>query len=811
MDPAHQRIAEKHGSDMKNKMLIGLDVGSTTVKYTMMNESLEIIESDYRRHTSNQQECVLDLLNQIENKYAGSPIELYTTGSGGRMISNLTGGSFIQEVNAVTLAVETRYPDVRSVIELGGQDAKVILWSEDSKGNKTSSCYMNDKCAGGTGVTLDRLITKIGLTEAEASAIQFHDRKIYPVAAKCGVFAETDIIGLLKSGVNSHDIFISLCAAVVRQNLEVLVKGNILKDDILLLGGPHNYFPALRDIWIRYIQESRTVHRYHSDKSLDSAVIIPENARFFAAIGAVIFGTRHKRFNNISDLKQSAGQYRGTEPLHDYLKSHRITALIKEGQITGGPAGDPQELKRFLEQYTIPEWIQPELPSGQPVDCRLGIDGGSTSTKLVLIDSASQLIYRDYLLSMGNPIEDLKTLFSRLLKFQNDRGLIFRIVKTGVTGYASGILRSAFGLDISVVETIAHVQSALRYFGEIDVICDVGGQDIKVLFLKDGRIKDFCLNTQCSAGNGYFLQSLASQFGIDIRDYAKQAFQAEQAPVFHYGCAVFMEQDRVHFQQMGWSKQEIMAGLAQVLPLNIWNFVVQDTSLKKFGQRFLLQGGTQKNAAAVKAQVDYIKENHPEAEVIVHPYADIAGALGAALESESLSGSSTRFIGLENAASLNYRCVSDTSTVCPFCPNHCQRTRIFIENEGIEHSFFTGAGCEKGNYESVTEMKEQMNRNQKGLNLLQLAKEQLFAAGSKDHSPLKDKRKIKMRENISLGIPRLLNHYVYAPFFRGYFSALGIGRIIFSPETTLSLWNEGNKFGANDPCFPVKVAPAHIF
>ena len=300
-------------------------------------------------------------------------------------------------------------------------------------------------------------------------------------------------------------------------------------------------------------------------------------------------------------------------------------------------------------------------------------------------------------------------MFNRIKSWITEKQIKLEVCGACATGYASSILSEAFSLDLTVVETVAHMRSSVKCYGDIDIICDIGGQDIKVLFLRNGRVIDFKLNTQCSAGNGYFLQSMAEQFGIPIEQYADKAFSAKKAPAFNYGCAVFMEQDKVHFQQLGFSKEEIMAGLALVLPLNIWNYVVQETNFTRFGKRIVLQGGTQKNLAAVKAQVDFILSRIPDARIYVHKHADISGAIGAALEiRDRHHGQKSRFIGVDNAANLVFQSYNNEKTRCRFCVNRCPRTFIDIQISSEKNiRYISGYGCEKGMAEDLNKMRSQ--------------------------------------------------------------------------------------------------------
>jgi activator of 2-hydroxyglutaryl-CoA dehydratase len=600
---------------MNNSTLeLGLDVGSMTVKAVVLTAENSIEWHTYRRHNSRQAECVRDVLAEIKQEYPETPMHISITGSGARSLKDFLHAEFIQEVNALTLAVEIMNPAVHSVIELGGQDAKVIIWKGDGE-RKTTLAYMNDKCAGGTGSTIDKIMAKIGITPEEAAKIMPDEKSIHSlihkIAAKCGVFAETDVVGLLKAGIPREEIFISLCHAIVKQNLEVLVHGNVLPEKVALLGGPNTFIPAFAPVWRYQIKAAWDMHGYKPhEMDLTKSIIVPTVPHFYAAIGAVFFTRENGRHEKFALLDPAAlDAYiagRGAEAAGSVVSESIYSVLKNTEQVSLSPlVSSEAELEEFHKEYSVPEFTNVTAESvgaKTSLDAYIGIDGGSTSTKIVLIDAAGELLYRDYLLSQGNPLEDARYLFTRMAEWRTKNRFTVNILGAGVTGYAQDILKAALKLDVSVVETVAHMRSATALYGNIDVICDIGGQDIKVLFMRNKRVVDFKLNTQCSAGNGYFLQSMANQCNVPIEQYAEYAFHAKRAPKFNYGCAVFMEQDRVNFQQSGWSKEEMMSGLAQVLPLNIWTYVVQESNLARLGKRFVLQGGTQKNLAAVKAQ-----------------------------------------------------------------------------------------------------------------------------------------------------------------------------------------------------------------
>ncbi len=825
-------------------IVIGVDVGSTTVKAVVLDpESLAILWSDYQRHNTKQPEKVDELLRAIEAAFpASDPASwrIFLTGSGASPLAPHLGAKFVQEVNAVTLAVERQHPDVGSVFEIGGQDAKIIMFTTDeTTGAKVALPSMNDKCASGTGATIDKCMLKVGMPASEVTSLHFDATKLHHVAAKCGVFAETDIVNLVKTGIPASEILCSLADAIVLQNLSVLTRGSTLKHRVILLGGPNTYLPFLQECWRVRIPEiwRERGHAWPEDRPIEELVFVPDGAQYYAAFGACAFG-----LGESSDV----GRYLGLEGLVDYMKNGRKARLAE----SAGPplVTSASEASSFAELYRIPRFVPKKLAPGQLVRAVIGLDGGSTSSKAVLIDEDEEIVCKAYQLSRGNPIEDTKELLGKLRDYVTGEGARLEILGMGATGYAADVLERSMKVDVNVVETVAHMMSAVKYCGDVDVVCDIGGQDIKVLFIKNGDIQNFRLSNSCSAGNGMLLQAMADQFGLPVTEYASTAFAAELAPKFSYGCAVFLDTDRVNFQKEGFSKEELLAGLAQVLPKNVWQYVVQIPRLAALGRRFVLQGGTQYNLAAVKAQVDYIKQRVPDAEVFVHPHTGEAGALGAAFEALRVTkrrGSST-FIGLDAAIDIRYETKNDESTVCHFCPNECKRT--FIDTtcpDGSTARYISGFSCEKGTVESEAAMlalvKERKATAKEFPNLVSYEASRAFkhffdfvpqppngtpvesVVVKKGLFTIKREKVVRPYQRASreaqarlkttrIGMPRVLNMYSTGPYFRTYFEALGIPKqnVVFSDATTEELWVAGGKYGSVDPCFPSKVAQAHI-
>jgi predicted CoA-substrate-specific enzyme activase len=826
---------------IKTTYALGIDIGSTTVKYVLCDTNFNIVAKAYTPHDTKQAETLLQLLEELSQSHAEAYQNIdkvYITGSGASRIAPTINARFVQEVNAVVLAVEYYHPDVNAVVELGGQDAKIIHFKEGEDGKKTVSTSMNDKCASGTGATIEKCTMKVGMSQEEIQKLTFQTDKLHHVAAKCGVFAETDIVNLIKTSVPSNEIMNSLADAIVMQNLTVLTRGNTLMPKVLLLGGPNTYLPFLQECWrmrITELWDERGI-AYEKEK-VNELIIVPENAQYYAAFGAVVFGEGEAN-HNLS--------FTGTVKLKTLVDS----GTIQHSANNDAPlVKDPEELQAFMEAYTIPPFEPVELT--EKTECYLGIDGGSTSSKAVLVDKEGRLLLKVYQLSKGNPIQDTIELLEKIKAL--DTHNFYDIMGLGTTGYAADVLEGALKSDTNIIETIAHMKSAQAVFGEsIDIICDIGGQDIKVLFMENGMMKNFRLSNQCSAGNGMLLQSMAKQFGVEVEAYADVAFSATKAPRFNYGCAVFLDTDRVNFQKEGYAKEELFAGIAKVLPKNVWQYVVQAPNLAAFGNHFVLQGGTQYNLAALKAQVDYIKDLVPDARVDVHPYPGEAGAFGAAIEARDVvkeRGYST-FVGIDEALQLTYTTLTDESTRCHFCPMECSRT--FIDTQ-TPHSdtvrYIAGFACESGTVESHEALKrlqaERRTLQKETPNLVKKESKALFASTympnvkpTSNDSVSEQKVKVtlggwgptlrkniirpfqeshqeakKYRQTIRIAIPKVLNIYSVAPFLRTYLEALDIppSHIYFSGFTNEDMYLEGAKYGSVDSCFPAKVAQSHVY
>ncbi len=821
-------------------------MGSTTVKAVAVEVASDtVLWQDYQRHETKQPEKTLEFLKRIEAEVGinRNNTRMFVTGSGGGVIADRIGAKFVQEVTAVSLAVEKLHPEVYSVIELGGQDAKIIVFKDDDEtGRKKKIPSMNDKCAGGTGAVIDKINAKLKIPTDLLAEQKYHGVKLHKVAGKCGVFAETDINGLQKVGTPSDELMASLFEAIVLQNLSVLTRGHTLRPHVLLLGGPNSFIRGMREAWqanIPRMWQERKVAVPDGAEPKD-LIKVPQNAQYFAALGAIEFGRAED---------DCVGCYRGYDNLLHYIEYGRQEEKAKAGG--KGLVEHAADLPKFKEAYHPKKFTPAAFQRGSTVGGFIGIDGGSTSTKAVLLNESGDILCKSYQLSNGNPIQDTIEMFENLRGQVEKQGAKMEVLGVATTGYAKDILRDVLNADVALVETVAHTESALKFYEDPHVIVDVGGQDIKIIILHNGRVKDFKLNTQCSAGNGYFLQSTAEGFGFDVTQYADLAFAAQAMPVFGYGCAVFMQSDIVNFQRQGWQAGEILAGLAAVLPKNVFLYVASIPNLAALGSRFVLQGGTQNNLAVVKAEVDFIRNSFRAAgktpEIIVHEHCGESGAIGAAQESLRLwrNGQQTTFVGLDAVRKIEYRTTRNEATRCNFCKNNCLRTFIDIRTEPVQNvvpiqkvtkvPLMLGeqrliiATCEKGTVEDINDMKDikaglDKLRDQHP-NFVDMASKEVFRPtnAKKVADPIPErawsratKERVALmqaRGKIRIGIPRVLNIYTYAPLFNAYFESLGVQpeNIVYSDYTSQELYRAGASRGAIDPCFPAKIGISHVY
>lgn len=722
-------------------MYCGLDVGSTTCKYVLCTDAGEVLAQAYERHGSKQADKVWQFLLTLEEQHGLTPRRdrLFLTGSGAGIIAPLVGGKVIQEVVAVAAAVERLHPAVRFVSEIGGEDMKTIFFQEHA-GSKSKQVFMQSACSGGTGTFIEKTARKLGVAE-QLPQMRYAGYTLHKISSKCGIFAEADSNTLVKAGVPIEEIIASLFEAVVYQNLATLTKGNTPLPEVLLLGGPNLFFGGLQEAWRVHLQKLWEERGVPLPGRCDPAslVLVPDNALYYAALGCVEIGRGEP---------PGTGLYQGCEQLTWWIREGQYEQKKQEG--SAGLWATEDELEAFNRQYHAGGTAAQSNGGGRPAPavnlgpCVIGCDFGSTTAKAVCLSPQKDILFTCYALSKGNPIEDARAVFGQI----REAG-VSDLLGVGITGYGAELLRNIIGADAPIVETVAHAAAALHFFPDADCICDVGGVDVKILLLKNGTVSDFRLNSQCSSGNGAFLQGVAERFAIPLTEIADRAFTAQAVPKLTMGCGVFLQSDIVNQQRKGWQADEILAGLCRILPLNAWIYAGGLNNLAAAGKKFILQGGTHKNLAVVKAQVDFIRSKIPDAEIVVHPYSGEAGAIGAALCALDRweQGEATRFRGFDAIARLTYHTTTSVETVCTWCPVHCQRTFIDVElpggkgrtwskvplREGWERVIANNS-CPKGLVEDVNELrviKAEMEKTQNAFpNIADVVRKQAFRPGA---------------------------------------------------------------------------------
>jgi len=698
--------------------IAGVDVGSTTVKALVVEDG-SVQWQDYQRHNTRQAEKVLEFLTRMESECGMAPQadRIFFTGSGAGLIAPLVGAKLIQEVVAVAAAVERLHPGVRFVSEIGGEDMKTIFFTPTGIG-KTKQVYMQSACSGGTGTFIEKTARKLQIPSETLSKMWYAGYSLHKISSKCGIFAEADANTLVKAGVSVEEIIASLFEAVVYQNLATLTKGNTPMPEVLLLGGPNLFFQGLQEAWRHHLKTLWDHRRVPlpEGKAPESLIHVPSDALYYACLGCVELGQKEP---------EGVAVYRGTQRLAWWIEEGQHEQKAKEG--ARGLSAGAEDLSSFVRKYGVPPRNGDNggaslQPAAHPATCRTqgppvvgGCDFGSTTAKAVLLCPEKEVLFTCYALSRGNPIEDAKSLFRQI----REAGY-HRLAGLGLTGYGKDLLKDIVGADVAPVETVAHAAAALHYIPDADVICDVGGCDVKIMILRQGTVSDFRLNSQCSSGNGAFLQGVAERYGIPLEAYAEKAFQAKAMPTLAMGCGVFLQSDIVNQQRKGWSAEEIMAALAAVLPVNVWVYAGQLQNLAAVGRKFVLQGGTHRNLAVVKAQVDFITSKVPDAEIVVHPYSGEAGAIGAALCVVDWleKGVQSRFRGFDAIEALTYTSTTNEHSVCHWCPCNCQRTFIDVQLPDAKgrpwskvpivagwERVISGNSCPKGLVEDVNEMR----------------------------------------------------------------------------------------------------------
>lgn len=736
---------------MNEILYVGLDVGSTTVKIVVMDSNKNTIYKDYQRHFSDTKNTVCNVLENLLLKYPSNTYTLALTGSGAMSAAKFLGVDFIQEVVSCKRAVEKYIPQTDVVIELGGEDAKIIYFDNSIEQR------MNGTCAGGTGAFLDQMASLLHTDTAGLNELAKGYQTIYPIASRCGVFAKTDIQPLINEGAAKEDIAASIFQAVVNQTISGLACGRPIRGNVAFLGGPLSYLSELRKRFIETLQLK------------DEEIIVPEEAHLLVAKGAALDSyhteeiTPNELEQKIENLKQS----------HDNT-THPLDPLFK----------NDEEYKNFKERHNKAKVSKTDLSTYEG-DCYLGIDAGSTTTKLVLIDKDGNLLYSLYGSNEGNPLNSVTNMLKNLYKQLPEKAILRY---SGVTGYGEKLIQTALNVDLNEIETIAHYTAAKTFEPDVTSIVDIGGQDMKYIRMKNGSIDNIMLNEACSSGCGSFIETFAKSLNIEISEFVKEAIKAKRPVDLGSRCTVFMNSKIKQAQKEGYSVGDISSGLSYSVIKNAIQKVMKVRDVSTLGDHIVVQGGTFYNDAVLRAFELIVGKN------VVRP--DISGLMGAygmaLLSKEQYEANldmeyKSKILKEDELDKLE---VKITHTHCNNCENHCKLT-INKFNNGAIH--VTGNRCEKG--------AGVVNKAKNLPNLVQYKYERLF-----NYKPLEEKDAPRG----VIGIPRVLNMYEDYPFWFTFLTSLGF-RVILSEKSTRKTYEKGmESMPSESVCYPAKLSHGHI-
>ena len=725
---------------------LGIDIGSTTVKVSIIEDGGKLLFADYKRHFANIQETLADLLREGEEKLGALTVEPVITGSGGLTLSKHLGIPFVQEVVAVATSLKDYAPQTDVAIELGGEDAKIIYFTGGIDQR------MNGICAGGTGSFIDQMAS---LLQTDASGLNEYAKNykaIYPIAARCGVFAKTDIQPLINEGATKEDLSASIFQAVVNQTISGLACGKPIRGNVAFLGGPLHFLPELRAAFIRTLNLG------------PDQVIAPDHSHLFAAIGAAMN----------SDPKTTAS-------LHDLIErlSHGIKMDFEVKRME--PLfTDEADYEDFKTRHASHDVKKGDLATYEG-NCYLGIDAGSTTTKVALVGEDGSLLYRFYSNNNGSP---LATAIRAMQKIHDQLPEKAQIAYSCSTGYGEALLKSALMLDEGEVETISHYYAAAAFEPDVDCILDIGGQDMKCIKIKDGTVDSVQLNEACSSGCGSFIETFAKSLNYSVQDFAREALFAKNPTDLGTRCTVFMNSNVKQAQKEGASVADISAGLAYSVIKNALFKVIKITNASDLGKHVVVQGGTFYNDAVLRSF-----EKISGCEAVRPDIAGIMGAYGAALIARERYDASktTTMLPIDKILSLTYK---TTMARCQGCTNHCVLT---INRFDGGRQFVTGNRCERG---------LGGNKQKKDIpNLFDYKYHRMF-----DYEPLT----ADLAPRGTVGIPRVLNMYENYPFWAVFFKELGY-RTVLSPKSTRQIYELGiESIPSESECYPAKLAHGHI-
>lgn len=716
---------------------IGFDIGSTTIKAVVLDENNKVCYKSYERHKAQVRQKALEKIKEL-SEFTKDPFSFAISGSGALGLCEQANLPFVQEVFASATATNELYPKTDVAIELGGEDAKILFF----KG--AIEQRMNSTCAGGTGAFIDQMASLLNMTLEEMNEASLHYNRLYPIASRCGVFAKTDIQPLINQGVDKSDLCASIFQAVVDQTITSLAQGRKIEGNVLFLGGPLFFMTGLRE-------------RFKQTLLLEESQIqCPETAIHFVALGTALCANQE-----FTDQEVIAA-------FETLLK--QPIALTKSKPLFV----DEEDYQEFLERHKSHDAKYKEL-AGYKGQAFLGIDSGSTTTKLALLDEEGNILYDSYTSNKGNPLDvvlaDLKKIY--------EKNPDIRIYGAYSTGYGEELMRHAFHLDGGVVETMAHYTAACHFNPDVDYILDIGGQDIKCFRIRDGHIDDIVLNEACSSGCGSFIETFAKSLGYEAPEFAQLGLHSKHPVDLGTRCTVFMNSGVKQAQKNGASIEDISAGLCKSVVKNALYKVIRAKNKDDIGKHIVVQGGTFQNDAVLRSF-----EQELGLEVIRPSIAHLMGAYGAALYAQKLHRTRSAILSYEQLCKFKH---TSKSMACQGCTNHCSLT-INTFNDGSR--LIAGNKCDRmiAGKNNKVELPD------------------LF----KIKTQLLETQKNKYVHNMKIGMPLVLNNYDLLPFWTKFFDTLQV-QVVWSKPSTIEMYHEGQQSIPSDTaCLPAKVVHGHI-
>ena len=754
-------------------VFVGVDIGSTTAKL-VIREGEEIVYKKYERHYSQVRGKTLQMLEDAREYLEGKEIKIAISGSAGLGVAEAAGINFVQEVYATYALVKEKEPGTDAVIELGGEDAKIIFL----KGGVDER--MNGTCAGGTGAFIDQMATLLNVTPDELDELSLQCGKIYPIASRCGVFAKTDIQPLINQGVQKSDIAASIYQAVVNQTISGLAQGRKIEGKVVFLGGPLYYNKGLRKSFKDTL------------KLDDEHAIFPDYALISVALGATIFASNQQESNTYEDI----------------LSSIRATLSEKTTVNTMAPLFASWEEREEFKARHAKENVEYADIKSYSGDAYLGIDCGSTTTKLVLMGSNKEILWSYYDSNKGNPVDVVKKQLIEVRTLCGDR---ITIKGSGVTGYGEELILNAFHADKGLVETMAHFMAAKQFEPDVDFILDIGGQDIKCIKIKNNAVDSIMLNEACSSGCGSFIETFAKSMGYKAPEFALLGLEGDAPVDLGSRCTVFMNSSIKQAQKDGVSVENISAGLSVSVIKNAIYKVIRANSPTELGDHIVVQGGTFLNDAILRAFENEI--GHPVTRPMI---AGIMGAYGAAIYAMESAGESpaSTLLTLEQLQNFTH---TSKAAVCPGCTNHCALTINTFSDGG---KFISGNRCEK--------MKNGGKRKAEGLNLYEFKRkklEEMFdsdapkkgetgaensGSQNNENGSNKSSKANAGSGKMTIGLPLQLGMYDLAPLWYGLYTDLGF-RVVFSGFSSRNTYLAGqDSIPSDTACYPAKIMHGHI-